>query len=161
MPVFVPLSLFQKKFLESLSTDFLSKYFASQTTSHKLGIIGLRFPKIRYLPRKHPIFRNPHPLLPPQNVKAIGMNINSLFLTLAKFWFASPGDFWAKNTPFCCFFLMFVQNSMMYVFIVGFYGAEFKFAGPNTQNFIAHPFLESGSRPLGTFMVKNAPEYPF
>ena len=55
---------------------------------------------------------------------------------------------------------MFVQNAMMYVFIVVFYGAEFNFSGPNTGNFIVHPFLESGSRPLGTFRAKNAPKIP-
>ena len=37
-----------------------------------------------------------------------------------------------KNTPFWGFFLMFVQNVIMYVVIVVFYGAEFKFTGPNT-----------------------------
>ena len=40
----------------------------------------------------------------------------------------------------------------------GFYGAEFKFTVRNTWNFTVHPFLESGSRPRGTFMAKNAPK---
>ena len=52
---------------------------------------------------------------------------------------------------------MFVGNVIMYVFIVGFYGAEFNFLGL-IFCVIVHPFLESGSRPLGTFRAKNAPQ---
>ena len=41
------------------------------------------------------------------------------------------GTFRAK-TPHFGFFQTFVQNVIMYVFIVVFYGTEFKFTGPNT-----------------------------
>ena len=56
---------------------------------------------------------------------------------------------------------MFVQNAMMYVFIVVFYGAEFNFSGPNTWNFIVHPFLESGSHPWEFLGQKMPPKFPF
>ena len=36
------------------------------------------------------------------------------------------------KTPLLELFLMFVQNTIMYVVIVVFYVAEFKFTGPNT-----------------------------
>ena len=36
------------------------------------------------------------------------------------------------KTPLLGLFLMFVQNAIMYVVIVFFYGAEFKFTGLNT-----------------------------
>ena len=55
---------------------------------------------------------------------------------------------------------MIVKNAILYVVIGVFYGAEFKFTGPNTWNFTVHPFLESGPRPRGTFMAKNAPKMP-
>ena len=56
--------------------------------------------------------------------------------------------------------MMIVKNSILYVIIGGFYGAEFKFTGPNTWNFTVHLFLGSGSRPRGTFMAKNVPKMP-
>ena len=56
--------------------------------------------------------------------------------------------------------MMIVKNAILYVVIRFFYGAEFKFTGPNTWNFALYPFLESGSRPRGTFMAKNAPKMP-
>ena len=49
---------------------------------------------------------------------------------------------------------MFVENAILYVVIEVFYGAKFKFTGPNTWNFTVHPFLESVPRPQGTFMAK-------
>ena len=55
---------------------------------------------------------------------------------------------------------MFFENAILYAVIAGFYGAEFKFTGPNTWNFTVYPFLESGPRPWGTFMAKNAPKMP-
>ena len=36
---------------------------------------------------------------------------------------------------------MFVRSTIMYVVIVVFYGAELKFTGPNTWNFIVYPFF--------------------
>ena len=45
---------------------------------------------------------------------------------------ALGGALRAKKHPFWGFFLMFVQNAIMYVVIVVFYGAEFKFLGLNT-----------------------------
>ena len=56
--------------------------------------------------------------------------------------------------------MIIVKNAILYVVIGVFNGAEFKFTGPNTWNFTVHPFLESGSRPRGTFMAKNAPKMP-
>ena len=53
---------------------------------------------------------------------------------------------------------MFVQNTIMYVVIVVFYGAEFKFTGPNTWNFIVYVFWGYVSCPLGTFRAKNTPK---
>ena len=53
---------------------------------------------------------------------------------------------------------MFVENATLYADIGVFCGAEFKFTGPNTWKFTVHPFLESGPRPRGTFMAKNAPK---
>ena len=55
---------------------------------------------------------------------------------------------------------MIVKNAILYVVIGVFYGAEFKFTGPNTWNFTVHPFFESGPRPLGTFIAKKAPKMP-
>ena len=55
---------------------------------------------------------------------------------------------------------MFVENAILYAVIGDCYGAEFKFTGPKTWNFTIHPFLESGPRPWGTFMAKNAPKIP-
>ena len=55
---------------------------------------------------------------------------------------------------------MFVENAILYVVIGVFYVAEFKFTGPNTWNFTVRPVLESGSRPRGTFLAKNAPKMP-
>ena len=46
---------------------------------------------------------------------------------------------------------MIVKNAILYVVLGFFYGAEFKFTGPNVWNFTVHPFLESGSRPRGEF----------
>ena len=54
--------------------------------------------------------------------------------------------------------MMIVKNAILYVVIGVFYGSELKFTGPNTWNFTVRPFLESGSRPRGTFMAKNAPK---
>ena len=65
-------------------------------------------------------------------MEIIVVNIKSLLLTLGKLRFASPGDLGLKNTPFWGLFLMFVKNAILYVVIEVFYGAEFKFTGPNT-----------------------------
>ena len=49
-----------------------------------------------------------------------------------KFWFASPGGFLGLiNTPFGAF-LSLSKVTSYYVYIVVFYGAEFKFTIPNT-----------------------------
>ena len=49
----------------------------------------------------------------------------------------------------------------MYVVIVVFYGAELKFTGPSTRNFIVYPLLGCVSRPLWTFRAKNTPKCLF
>ena len=46
-------------------------------------------------------------------------------------------------------FLMFVQNVIIYVFIVVFYGAEFKFTYSVRQKFIICLFLGEFSVPVG------------
>ena len=56
--------------------------------------------------------------------------------------------------------MMIFKSAILYVVIGVFYGAEFKFTGPNTWNLTVCPFLESGSRPRGTFMAKDAPKMP-
>ena len=43
----------------------------------------------------------------------------------------APGGLLGLKTPRFGVFLTLVQNVMVYVFIVVFYGAEFTFAGPN------------------------------
>ena len=60
------------------------------------------------------------------------MNLQVVPPTLAKLWFASPRGILGLKTPHFGVFRTFVQNVTMYVFIVVFYGAEFKFTGPNT-----------------------------
>ena len=46
---------------------------------------------------------------------------------------------------------MIVKSIILYFIIGVFYGAEFKFTGPNTWNFTIHQFLDSGPRPQGDF----------
>ena len=55
---------------------------------------------------------------------------------------------------------MFVENSIMYVVIVVFYGAEVKFTCPNTWNFIVYHFWDVFLRPQGTISAKNTPKMP-
>ena len=43
-----------------------------------------------------------------------------------------PRELLGLKTPIWGLLLTFVQNVIMYVFIVVYYGAEFKFTGPNT-----------------------------
>ena len=54
---------------------------------------------------------------------------------------------------------MFVQNIIMYVVIVVFYGAKFKFIGPNTWNFTVYPFLDVFHVPCGLIGLK-IPQMP-
>ena len=49
---------------------------------------------------------------------------------------------------------MFVQNTIMYVVIMGFYGAEFKFTGPNTWHVIVYPFWDVFRVPWGLLALK-------
>ena len=60
------------------------------------------------------------------------MSVQVVPPTTAKLWFTSPGGLLGLKTPHFGVFQTFVQNVIMYVFIVVFYGAEFKFTGPNT-----------------------------
>ena len=59
------------------------------------------------------------------------MNIQLVLLTPAKL-VRVPRGLLGLKTPHFGDFLTFVQNVIMYVFIVVYYGAEFKFTGPNT-----------------------------
>ena len=68
------------------------------------------------------------------------MNIKVLRLTPGKTLVLSLETFMAKNTPFGAF-LMFVQNVIMYVVIVVFYGAEFKFTGPVSYTHLTLPTI--------------------
>ena len=60
------------------------------------------------------------------------MNVQVVPPTPAKLWFASPWGLLGLKTPHFGFFQTFVQNVIMYVFILGFYVVEFKFTDPNT-----------------------------
>ena len=55
---------------------------------------------------------------------------------------------------------MFVENAILYVVVGIFYGAEFKFTGPNTWISTVHPFFDLVRVLRGTFMAKNAPKMP-
>ena len=61
-----------------------------------------------------------------QNAEAIVMNIKVLLLTPENVGFYPRGLLEVK-TPLLGAFLMFVQNVTMYITIVVFYSAEFKF----------------------------------
>ena len=54
---------------------------------------------------------------------------------------------------------MFVQNTIMYVGIVVFHGAEFKLIGPNTWNLIVYLFWMCFTS-LGTYRAKKYPKMP-
>ena len=85
-----------------------------------------------------------------QKVETLVINIKVLLLTPKKLWFVSLGDFRTKNAPILGAFLTFVQNVIMFVFILVYYGAEFKFTGPNTWNCIIFLFWGDATSPIGS-----------
>ena len=73
----------------------------------------------------------------------------------------SPGALLGlKNTLFWGLFLLFVQNAIMYVFLVVTYGAEFKFTCLNAWNSIVYPFWQGFSFPMDSKRVKKAQKWP-
>ena len=84
------------------------------------------------------------------------MNVQIVPLTPAKLWFTSPGGLLGLKTPHCGVFQTFVQNAIMYVFIVVFYGVEFKC---RSQYLKLHhlPLFELKQPP---HRLKNAPKSP-
>ena len=68
--------------------------------------------------------------------------------TPAKLWFMSPRGLLGLKAPHFGFFRTFVQNSIMHVFIVVFYGAEFNFRSQYLKLYHL-PALEWISLPIG------------
>ena len=67
-----------------------------------------------------------------QNTETIVINVQVVPPTPCKTLVHVPGGLLGLKTPHLGVFQTFVQNVIMYVFIVVFYGAKFKFTGPNT-----------------------------
>ena len=82
--------------------------------------------------------------------------------TPAKLWFASPRGLLGLKTPhFGGFYEPFSRNVIMYVFIVVFYDAEFKFTSPNTWNLIVYPFWDVFRVSWGLLGLKIPPKCQF
>ena len=65
-------------------------------------------------------------------METLVMNIKVLLLTPKNSGSRPLGTFRAKKHPFLGLFLMIVKNTILYVVIGVFYGAEFNFTCPDT-----------------------------